>query len=305
MKFSSKFLLITTLFITQCFAKVNFDRVLLVINYNHAHMNQTRSFIQQLYGNCFKNIVVYGPEKTFCSVNKVHEPEVNYVDHFMGYRSYISLAMAMEKYPGYDGYLFLMDDCILNTFLFEEMDDLDLTKIWIPLCPFVHCNKQGTAINFKKGKDAAPGWEWWNSKWGYIPTMKAWAEIPDKYKKMVAQNYGKDCVVASFSDFIYIPAQYKNQWCELAKIFEKHDVFLEIAFPTIASCLSPKSEWVWINGTALTDNKWPRFIMENEDGPCYLNHPVKLSSPENRAFITGVFNCAKNLKKQLASKKKK
>jgi hypothetical protein len=287
-----KFLL-SLLFVAHCYAtNNNLDNVLLIINYNHAHY-ESIPLIKQMYGDYFKNIVFYGPERTFCSATKYEYPEIEYLDHNMGYVSYLSIAKAMEKYPDFDGYLFLMDDCILNAWFLKDMKDLDITKIWLPCCEFVDGNKRGTSLDLKRGLSATT-WEWWKTQWGYRKTVQAYNEIPYHYKEMLAQNFGQDCVVASFSDCLYVPAQYKNEYIELATLLAKHDVFLEIAFPTILSCLSLKSEWVWLNGN-LTNNQLARFTMEMDGGPCLLNHPVKLSYAANRSFVTNLFNTVKRI----------
>lgn len=274
MRASKKFLyVVVVLFFANIFSAVDtFKNILLIINYNHAHY-ESIPLLKKIYAPYFKMIVFYGP--------KGHA-EVNLYNHTMGYTSYMCIAEAMKKYPHHDGYLFLMDDCILNTWL---LDNLDSSKLWFGQLAWVNNHDKGLPVNLEKGQNQLPNWEWWHhTRWGYPKIKKAYQEIPIHYKKRLSENVGTFHVVIGFSDFAYIPAHYKKQFIELATIFGKHEVFLEIALPTILNCLSPGKEWEWLSAKNTYAHGCQDFNKE-----AILNHPIKLSSQTNRTFIESVF----------------
>ena len=252
--------------------------ILLIINYNHAHY-ESIPLLKEIYSPYFKNIVFYGPKK---------HKNVNFCAHNRGYLSYICIADAMKRYPHCDGYLFLMDDCILNAPLLKN---LDTSKIWYLLYGFLNPEQLPQSLSLDKGPNATE-WCWWHTQWGCKPITAAFNKIPDHYKKVLAQNWGESNVVAAYSDIVYIPSQYKEQYSELATLFCNQAAFLESALPTIISCLDSKNNWIWLQGHG-TYGKQPykRYKFN-----VYFNHPLKLSEKKNRAFVRKLF---KKMKKQI------
>ena len=272
-----RMLLLSLLFIGKCFGSVsNLSNVLLIINYNHAHY-ESIPLLKEIYKPYFKNIVFYGPER---------HPDVNFCAHNKGYLSYICIADAMKNYPQSEGYLFLMDDCILNAWLLKN---LDTSKIWFPAYIGFLNSDFPKPLNVTKGLQAT-NWYWWNTEWGCKSITEAFNKIPDNYKEVLAQNWGESNVVAAYSDIVYIPLCYKNDYIELATIFCNQGAFLEAALPTIVSCLNPKNNWIWLKGHG-TDRK-----KQNQDYrvDVYINHPLKLSEKKNRAFVKKLFKKMKN-----------
>lgn len=246
--------------------------ILLIINYNHPHY-ESMSLIKKMYEPYFKNIVFYGPTK---------HPHVNELKHHMGFFSYLCISDAMKKNPNYKGYFFVMDDCIINPWTFK---DFDRTKIWYP---YLQWNAQydGNPVDLTKGPNSYPTWEWLSSQWGYKPTVQAFNELPEVYKTKLEQNWGPHHITFACSDIVYIPSDYKDQYIELAELFGKHQVFLEIAVPTIMSCISSKSDWLWLEGNS-TYNK--ACLEYNPEMP--FNHPIKLSHSykQNQSFLERLF----------------
>ena len=247
----------------------HFENILLIINFNHAHY-ESIPLLKKIYKPFFNNIIFYGPSK---------HPEVVEFHHYKGYFSYLCIADAMEKYPNQSGYLFLMDDCILHPWFIRE---LDITKIWYSSIMF-HLKEKGNPINIMQGSSATT-WVWWATQWGLKPTIKTFEEIHDHYKHILEMNWGKSTVVSAFSDLAYIPSKYQNNFIELAKIFGKHRVFLEIALPTIMNCISLKSEWIWLSG----QGTYGKPLLDYNKNAVF-NHPIKLSSNTHRAFIDKFF----------------
>ncbi|OQA36394.1 MAG: hypothetical protein BWY54_00077 [Candidatus Dependentiae bacterium ADurb.Bin331] len=259
----------------------DFKNILLIINYNHAHY-ESIDLLKKIYTPYFGKVVFYGPKE---------HPEIHVCNHHKGYFSYTAIADAMERYPHFEGYLFLMDDCILNPWL---LTGIDTKKIWFGDIPFIiqndgkQINNRGTPIKIKLGKKAITHWAWWQSEWGYEPMKSAFKKLPREQKKILEKNWGKNTVPASFSDLAYIPAMYKDTFIKLALIFAKRKAFLETALPTILSCLTSKNNWFWLQGTGTF---YPGTAQSQEyfSEHLHFNHPIKLSYEENRTFIENYF----------------
>ncbi len=262
-------LLFTTLFISSSYAH-NFDNTLLIINYNHPHY-QSIPLLKKIYSPYFKNIVFYGP---------LPHPDIHHCPHNFGYLSYLTIADAMQRYPTFDSYFFLMDDCIFNAWLGSE---LDTSKVWYPKIGFLANSDCGVGADLTQGLNAV-NWEWWPRHWGYQAMKKAFEELSEQYKQTLAENWGVNRVAVAFSDFVNVPACYKEQFIELAQIFGKHQAFLETGLPTIMSCLCPKNEWLWIPLNSTYLGGIYDFKMD-----MLFNHPIKLSMSFNQQFIDRTF----------------
>ena len=236
------------------------------------------ALLEEMYKPYFANIVFYGPEEY---------PGVHQLSHYRGYFSYLCISDAMNRYPDFDGYFFLHDDFIFNAWLLKTFDH---SKIFVPEFLWLYESK-GNPIDITRGSKALPEWCWWNSIWGCVPTTKAYKEIPEFYKAILANNWGKNRVVMACSDFVYIPAKYSNEFIELATIFGKYKTFLEIALPTIVGCLSSKKDWVWlkVHGTSTGTDATYHAAYKNFNLDSYFNHPVKLSRESNRIFVKKLF----------------
>lgn len=264
-------------FFSKSKSSKSFNNILVIINYNFPYY-QSIPFIKNLYKQYFPNIVFYG-EQPHPGIHAYHE-------HY-GALSYFAIADAMERYPQYEGYLFCHDDCIMHPWRFKNFD---ITKIWFAKLQWLHADCGNTG-NIEKGLDAFPDWFWWDSEFGAEAMKKAYDETPATYKAMLEQNWGKSNVVVAYSDIVYIPKQYKNDFIKLAKIYYKYRGFLETALPTIVSCLSPKETWQYLEGHAPDINNTLNQYKKNVD----FNHPLKLSSFVNREFIEKYFDSQKNI----------
>ncbi len=269
MKIPKSLALAVLLSITSCIQSSQRDNVLLIIGYNFAHYESV-SLLRKIYEPYYANIVFYGPKE---------HPEVRAFNYHQ-YLIYESIADAMKRSPDYEGYLFVMDDCIFHPWF---MANLDTSKIWYPLISFGTTDR-GFPIRVSWGKNAHP-WPTWQGEWGWKPVENAYAVLPEQYKKILTHNYGAGNVGAAYADILYIPAQYKDQFIELVDIFYKNNVHLELAVPTIASCLSSKKEWVWLRGWGPMKN----HTLQTMKYDVYFNHPIKLSDANNRAFVEKYF----------------
>lgn len=268
MKLLMKILLLT-LSMQHLGAYTNFDDVLLVINYNHAYYDSI-PLLKAMYTPVFKNIVFYGP--------KAH-PDVVLCEHRDGYFSYTAISDAMARYPRYTGYLFLHDDCILNTEAMAQ-SSLDKWVPWVPRTPFGLFDTGG-AIDTRNEYKL---WGWWNTPWGRGPAIKVFNALPHEAKRMLAANWGAFNVVFGYADFAYIPGRFRKTYTELANLCRSKELFLEIGLPTLIACLCPKGQLLHLTGfNGLND-------LSQFRGDLFFNHPVKLSKKVNQDFIKELFH---------------
>lgn len=249
--------------------------ILLIINYNHAYYGNNE-FIKKLYSPYFPNIVFYGPE---------HHPEVRGYNAQRGVLGYMPLAFAMEQYPNYKGYLYLEDDCVVH---FWNLIRFDKDKMWIT-------DKNGRRTYYF-GEHSR--WSHWNDKsWGWPAMEKAYKKLPEKYRAMLHANCGKNRAIGGLADIAYFPAKYREDIIFLCNLFNKENVFIELALPTIAACLDYESNWESIHGRWESvpgrpdrDGLYDGYDLENNyNTRLDFAHPVKLSNIENRKFTLKQF----------------
>ncbi|MGC2310563.1 MAG: hypothetical protein WA432_03020 [Candidatus Babeliaceae bacterium] len=254
--------------------KDKFANILLVINFNHPYYKNI-DFIKELYVPFFSNIVFYGESS---------HPQVTAVPTHMGYLLAYVVHDVLIKYPSYDGYLFLEDDCILNVW---NCLSLNLDKIWLPgfsnKVNEVCLENSSFIANLKDGTNANT-W-WWRAEWGIGPTKKAFSPLSAHDLEMIEKNAGKNNAVGAMADMFYIPGRFSNDVVRLADVFK--DVFVEIAIPCILCCLDLKENWertsiLWGVADSIVQSHWPMLFI------CV--HPLKLSLQKNRNLIRKVFN---------------
>jgi hypothetical protein len=243
--------------------------ILLIINY-HFPFYQSMDLLKKIYSPYFPHIVFYGPKS---------HPNVNVVDHYHGWYSYKDIAMAMQKYPDYTGYLLINDDLIINPQNFERFDK---NCVWI--YPFLQPDLAPNAFT---------SWTWWQRKEGYTAIKKVYEQLNEASSLMIKQNLGDNKVARGFSDIAYIPARCSQQFIKVCSLCVQHNVFLEIALPTICASIIPIEQIQHVKGTALWDAQDRARACEYLNHSIDFVHPIKLSSQENREFIEQYFNSTK------------
>jgi hypothetical protein len=238
-----------------------FSNVLLIINFNHPYYGNI-DFLKRLYSPFFPNIVFYGESA---------DPRVTAIPTHIGFFISDVMSDVINKHPGYKGYLFLEDDCILNIW---NCWDFDLDKIWL-----VRITSTCNMVT----KQNAHSWAW-SYPHGFEPTKKAFAHLSPKDLEILGHNVGKDNACGASADIFYFPARLKDDVLRLVPHFRP--VFIEIAMPTILAALDYKENWqiiniLWGPDNGSLHNRWPI------EYTCI--HPLKLSSVANQALIKRVF----------------
>ena len=257
-----KQLLFPILFLTGfCYAyDPSTDRILCIVNYNWAHY-QSMPLIKQFYGTFFPHMVFYGPKRS----------QMHFIDHSKGYFGYKVLADAMEKYPDYDGYLFMNDDCMMNIWNFRRFD---CSKLW-----FTYSGKIPFSVHLKK-----TGWPWWATSMGVDALEKSLKHLPETYKKQLVENLGPGNVTCAASDVVYIPQRLRKDCIVMCNLFATYKLFLEVAVPLICACIEPGSNWEQFKTLYLWGND-RRLLADKYSTGYDFVHPVKLSEPAQVLFV--------------------
>lgn len=246
------------------------DDILLIINYNFPFYDSIK-FLKDLYGPYFSHIVFYGPTE---------HPEVQLCEHHEGWFSYKGIADAMQKYPGFAGYLWIHDDLIINPW---NLTRFDTNKVW---------NLTLEPKDLNLGMNAVQGWHWWQKAVGYPAIKKVYDELEPKYKKILEHNLGEHMIAMGYGDMVYIPARCVQDFTVLCNLCAKYELFLEIAVSAICSCLVPKEEIetfkgvvLWYDGTRI--NPQDHYSRQLD----YI-HPMKCSDEQVRGFLKREFAAA-------------
>ena len=253
--------------------------------------------LSALYKNAFPTMMFCGPKKA-----KNHTVEALHIHK--GYFAYTCMSRAMEKHPGYSGYLLINDDVMLN---YWNLVGLNRNQIWE--------GPKGT-IRFQN-YSMPDRWYWWNSTWGIKTCQKSYNEIralqetnpnewfPEiidlndagehinprpmvqsitKATELLKKNGdGKLYCFHGRSDVFYIPGRFADAFKILSYVFYKHGSFLEIAVPTICRMLDVQENFEYIPGVYMPGKPWEPPVRKAQhfwkvyDKKLSFVHPFKLN----------------------------
>ena len=274
-----------------------FSDVALVIVFNSPFYSNI-PLLTTLYKNAFPTIM-------FCGSKKTKDYTVEVLDVHKGYFAYMCMSLAMEKYPGYSGYLLIGDDLILN---YWNLVGLSRNKIW-----------EGPNVPILTEFTPPEKWSWWYSKWGVKTCQKVYDEIwaSRKYsvkKKMakVKNNLVKENVhfrgplldikstvniskgngdwtflcPRGRSDIFYVPRKFADEFKTLSRIFYKHRSFLEIAVPTMLRMIEKEENFEYIPGIYLpgVGDRQSDFLWKVYNTTLAFIHPFKLNYEHDGAL---------------------
>ena len=218
-----------------------------MIVFNFPHYSNI-PHLTALYKNAFPTIMFCGSEKA------IGEHTVEAADIQDGYFGYICVSRAIQKHPGYSGYLLISDDVILN---YWTLVGLNRSQLWEGPQGEVHADSESE----KHGK-----WWWWATQWGREACQNSLNEIktftksnPNERLPEMLDNHtdnqthqrsmvwnmkkaidtlkknqnGTLHCINWHADAFYIPGRFADAYTVLSDIFYKHRTFLEIAVPMI------------------------------------------------------------------------
>ena len=220
-----------------------FENIVLVVVFNFAHYSSIPDLIA-LYKNAFSTIMFCGPE----SATGKHTVEVLPIHE--GYFGYICMSRAMQKHPGYSGYLLIADDAMLN---YWNLVGLKRDQLWE--------GPKGEFVDFPVAPHPPGVWYWWNTPVGRgacqkaLDEVKTWKELNTNMKKAIDilkenQNGEVHCI-NGHADVFYVPRRFVDAYTNLSDVFHKHRSFLEIAVPMIFRLIDLEKNFEFINGLYL------------------------------------------------------
>ena len=161
---------------------------------------------------------------------------------YKGVFGYQCLAEAIRKNPGFDGYLYVNDDVIVNYWNWERFG-FDPNKI----------GESSNAFGRADLSSHIPDdWYWWISPFGFnncknaVDEIKTMAKISRTYstswETFKKNGHGKLYCNNGRSDILFIPGHLALGFQEISNVFYRNHVFLEIAIPTIIRFLSDSKD---------------------------------------------------------------
>lgn len=212
--------------------------------------------------------------------SNLHTVSAKAYDLEPGFLNYKILYYAISQLKKYDGYLFLHDDMGVNV---TKILNLDRSKIWqetwtgtFGTTPKAISFTNVTWSNRGQGMD----WPWFDTKWG-IPAldkvMQNHEDVKYMLKKCSINNTESFDLQVCESDFVYFPSSVAQELKKYTKIFADHEVFLEIAIPTIITCFLPDVGKILLPLCTSWVNRNNYQMYEEECKSEYVFHPLKFS----------------------------
>ena len=235
----------------------NFEDLLLIIAFVEL-LYDTIPYLEKLYRNYFPNIVYCGPTGS----PKNREYPVIFVEMLHGVTAYECVGAAVRAHPGFKGYLFMRNDLFLN---FRSIANLSRSRIW------ESSEQLGSQAMFEQPCES---WIWWYTPWGLKACEQAYKDIihlNDAYRRAIIDKKeqesswdvensinallwngrGVNMCYRGFSNLFYIPTEHASAFEKLSAIFKKHQVYVEIAVPTILRMLELSEKAKQLTGVDL------------------------------------------------------
>lgn len=270
-----------------------FKDILLVIYYANPHF-ETIDFLKQLYSPVFKNIVFYGDRTQHVDIGEFdHEYEDG--DHGRyhivytrnGYYLSRWIKDVLISYPGYAGYIFMQDDCIMQ---FWNFLNLDKNKIWFNATAAWHPGyeeqPQQKCMTINQTTD--PQYTgWFNTAAGMPQLENMFGRLFDEERAMLTANFRENGAAWYMVDFFYFPGRFAGKVLRLCNLFDR--VFCEISIPTMLGSMDYLQNWEEL------PHWWSCFnsgdTLKQEHNPNYYwMHPLKFSYEQNRSFASKLFH---------------
>ena len=204
---------------------------------------QALETLYRIYSPYFPKIVFVGPEdfgnlstKYDTLIEDVRKGAVLYANTWFGHCTYNAI---MKKFPGFDNYLMIMDDLLINPWNFEKLNESKLWLIQDHWCQPVN-ESSWYSYWFQAQKFTI---EMWNTLSGQCKNnmlekskMRS-ADLVSKIDEYLQRDPRLLCF--GYSDLFFVPKEYVynittmfDMLCEKEK-----SVFMEISVPSVSYCL--------------------------------------------------------------------
>jgi FkbM family methyltransferase len=257
----------------------NFKNSILIVVFNYSYLiHDNKPVIKKLYEKHFKQLIFYADYPID------NDDEVNFIPINYGYNAHKIFNHFYEKYKSTidasDGVFYTMDDNIINVNILNLFDSSKLIYYYIEVKPV----------------DAHTGW-WWDSncdgKYGKHAIHRLMQD--DEFKK---------CDINAFSghgaagDWFYLPKKYLTPALfHLFDLFSKHEVFLEIAIPSVINNMEKdKSQYqqftdeiLWGDRDKFSNNEYLYKSLNHRHH--FILHPIKFKeNPRAVEWLNDIFH---------------
>ena len=220
-----------------------FPHILLAINFNFPYYKQIPLLIEY-YKPIFPNYMFCGPERHQHGTHDV--VKIDQIKREYGYYGTQCLVEAIRRNPGFQGYLYINDDMIINWWNFVHLDP---KNIWFPF----------SREQFGKYKMGTKLSAWWRRAscgkkctdlYATMEKNQTFADLG--IFQIYQENVNNERVcVNSLSDIVYIPARHTKNFVMISQLFYDHRLFLEDALPMTLFFLEDLSNISIIKGIYL------------------------------------------------------
>jgi len=231
-------------------------------------------FLEQVYRD--KKIVFYGDEVWDAPSQVIKYNQSNgagsKTKFGAGFFAYRALLDAVQRFPDFDGYLFIMDDVLLRSKTLALID---------PLSVYTGFDDLHFARLMPDGKFASDDWAWWKVDYAGTNSSKALAALIQENSSNSLSLPNHTLIFhGAASDLMYLPKAKVSEFLAIFERMSKALVFTEIAFPTgvqMMDCASKKFRirYLWND----RQRQLPALCFRRGDQGI---HPMKLSSRINR-----------------------
>lgn len=250
----------------------NFKNSILLIVFNYSNCTCNKNVLKSIYEKHFKKIIFY-------SDYPIQDDEVHFININKGYNTHKIFNHFYKNYKSIiddsDGLFYTMDDNIINVNILNLFDSKKIIYYY---------NEIKTLDNYS-------GWQWDN------PTCGKYA-INNLMNDNEFKKYNINKFSGTFADWFYLPKKYLTETLfDLFEIFSKHNVFLELAIPSIINNIEiDKSQYQHFTQEMLWDNDRKNFFNKeyiinslNHDNNLLI-HPIKFNeNPNSKEWLIDIF----------------
>ncbi|XP_046335145.2 uncharacterized protein LOC124117363 [Haliotis rufescens] len=267
----------------------------LIIAFNEATFYYNIPLLESMYRGYFKHIVYCGPEIGSFTHHASRGSDIVHLVFIEAYSKgwyfyYECLMLAMQLNLDVNGFIQIGDDTLLNPW---NVVDLPRNTIWL--------HKGMDKLNLSLD-EIEPEWQWWTDEYGKpailetfndINSLGASGEADDIFLSYIqtfernSENY--KYVFRQGCDFIYLPMIFKRQYIQIASVFLKHEVMVELAHANIVMGLQPSADILKVEDGSLWMRDQRTFSVFFYNKTKLFLHPFKLGTVEKHT--TTYFFC--------------
>lgn len=265
--------------------------VLLLVIFNNAHY-EVIPYLEVMYRTFFPYMLYCGPglpnATQWEAMKRFKVTFISYsytpVGHFPGSFNYECVAMAMSMSYSVAGYAVMADDVLLSIAnLYERKRHL----VWYMAPSEVNTGDIRKLRECRLGMcDYHPRTRWWedykHQTFNALSLLKKgqyYNRLHHRcYNQLIALTGAEFRMFSGNADFYYVPQRLAKEFSELAILFRKEKLFLELAVPTILRCLENPEDMeklvpllLWMNSR---NTPWLHFTSKDFKLKSFM-HPTK------------------------------